>query len=96
MRCANRGGRRHGGNARSNGDEATCAGRRRASRCDENYDWHGRAEKALNNLLCRIEQTARRVQLNNQTLRILCLRLIDTARDVAGRRGSDRSIDIDE
>jgi hypothetical protein len=46
--------------------------------------------------LRRIEQTARRVELNDQTLCLLRLGFIDTSRNIARRRRTYGSIDFDE
>ena len=63
---------------------------------DVNHNRNRRAEEALYNFLCRIEQTARRVELNHQTLHILCLCFFDASGNVTRCRGPDRAVDIDK
>src|SRR5205807_216361 len=65
MRCANGCGRGHCRDAGSNSDETPRASRGRACGSDVDDDWHRRAEKTLHNLLCRIEQTAWCIELND-------------------------------
>src|ERR1041384_997694 len=43
-----------------------------------------------------VEQSPRRVELNDETLRALLSRLFDRARNIAGRRRPDRAIDFDD
>ena len=65
MRGADCRGRRHCRDARRNGNETTRAGCGRAGRSDINHDRHRGPEKALHDRLRRIEQAARRVELND-------------------------------
>src|SRR5207237_6384101 len=71
VRRADGRGRRHCGDARGDGNETTGTGRSRARRSDVNHDWHSRLQEALHDCLGRVEQAARRVELNDQTLRVL-------------------------
>ena len=49
----------------------------------------------MNDLLRGIEQTSGRIELDHQTLRVVRPSLIDTARNVAGRRRPNGSVNID-
>src|SRR5205823_4413305 len=82
--------------AGGNRDETTRAGCGRAGGSDINDDRHRRAEKALHDLLRRIEQTSRRVKLNDKTLSILRSRFVDAARNIARGGRPNRSVDINK
>src|SRR5262249_17670975 len=77
-------------------DETACAGCGRASGRDINDDRNWRAEEALHDFLRRIEQTARRVELDHQTLDILRLRFFDASGNVTGCRRPDCTVDVDK
>ena len=89
-------GRRHRRDSCSNGDETTGAGRSRARWSHINHHRHRGAQKALHDRLRRIEQTARRVQLNDQTLRVLRARFINASRNVTRCRRTNRAINFDK
>src|SRR6266550_3516984 len=95
MRRANCGGGRHCGDTGGNRDETACACGSRAGRSDVNDHGNRRTQKTLYDLLRRIEQTARRVKLNYQTLGVLRSGFVYAARNVARCRRPDRSVDID-
>ena len=96
VRRADRRGRRHGGDASRDRDEATRAGGGCANRSDIDHHWNPGGEEALHNRLRGFEQSARRVQLHDQALRVLPMRLVDASRDVAGSRRPDRAVDLDQ
>src|SRR4030095_7647549 len=96
MGGANCGGRGHRRDTGCNGDETTRACRSGARWSDINDDRDRRAEKALHNLLRRIQQTAWCIELNDQALGILRSGLLNAAGNVTRRRGANRSVDINE
>src|SRR5262249_32235036 len=55
-----------------------------------------RAQKTLHNLLRRIEQAARRIELNHETLRVLPPGFFNTSHNVTGRCRTNRSVDPDK
>ena len=96
MRSADRSGRRHCRDTGRQRDETPCAGRCRAGRRDVNHDGNWRPEEALHNFLRRIEQTARRIQLNHQALHILRFGFFDASGNVTRCRRPDRAVDADK
>src|SRR5438445_11998933 len=96
MRRANCRGRGHCRDAGGNSEPTTATARDLASGSDINDDRHRRSKEALHDLLRRIEQTSRRVKLNDKTLCILRSGFVDAARNIARRGRPNRSVDIDK
>src|SRR5262249_30392060 len=78
------------------GDETPCTGRGCAGGRDVNDDWNWRSEKALYNFLRRIQQPARRVELNHKALDVLRFRFFDASGNVTRGRRADRAVDVDK
>src|SRR5262249_2552376 len=96
VRGTDSGGRGHCRDAGRERDETACAGRGCPGRRDVNNDRNWRTEEALHNFLRRIEQTARRIQLNHQALHILRLGFFDAPGNVTSCRRPDRAVDVDK
>jgi len=86
----------HHGDMRRQGDKRPCRSRPGTAGANVYYDGHVGVHNRLHYPLCRVEQTARRVQLDNTGQGVLVLGFLDATFDVVSHHGDNGALDMED